>query len=97
MELQSMLPWIAVAGTVSGIVLGWKARSRSVQQDTVAEASKDAALQADMAYIKRGVDDMRVEIKMQGQRYEQLSERVTRVEESTKQAHYRLNRMDGKE
>ncbi|MNH39874.1 hypothetical protein D3C79_1011030 [compost metagenome] len=47
-----------------------------------------------MEYIKRGVDDMRVEQKMQGQRFEALAERVTRVEESTKQAHHRITRLE---
>ncbi len=37
---------------------------------------------------------MRVEIKVQGQRYDALAERVTRVEESTKQAHHRIDRID---
>lgn len=86
---------ITIAGVISGVVLGWLGRSRTIQQDTATEASKDALLRADMEYIKRGVDDVRLEQRAQGQRFDALAERVTRVEESTKQAHHRLNRLDG--
>ncbi|MGG4453792.1 hypothetical protein [Brevibacillus porteri] len=47
-----------------------------------------------MDYIKRGVDDIRFEQKAQGKRTDELSDRVTRVQESTKQAHKRLDRID---
>jgi hypothetical protein len=35
-----------------------------------------------------------VEIRSQGQRYDMLAERVTRVEESAKQAHRRIDRLE---
>lgn len=86
---------IAVIAAISGIALGWIGRARAIRQDTVSEAGKDATMRADVEYIKRGVDDMRVEQRLQGQRFDVLSERVTRVEESAKQAHKRLDRLDG--
>ena len=87
---------IGVAGTISGILLGWLGRSRTVRQDTATEAASDAELRASVNYIRQGVDDLRVEIRAQGQRYDMLAERVTRVEESAKQAHKRLDRIDEK-
>ncbi|XID91027.1 hypothetical protein ACF3MZ_21245 [Paenibacillaceae bacterium WGS1546] len=92
---QNVITIIAVAGTLSGIALGWIGKARTVRQDTAAEADRDATLRTDVDYIKRGVDDMRVEIRLQGQRYDVLAERVTRVEESSKQAHHRINRLEG--
>lgn len=43
------------------------------------------------------IKSARLEQRAQGQKFDALSERVTRVEESTKQAHHRLNRLDGGE
>lgn len=88
---------VSVAAALSGIVLGWLGRSRTVKQDTIADASRDTALRSDMDYIKRGVDEMRLEQKDQGRRFDALSERVTRVEESAKQAHHRISRLEGRE
>lgn len=89
---------IAAAAAISGIVLGWKGRSRTIAKDAAADAASDAELRASVNYIRTGVDDLRVEIRAAGQRYDLLAERVTRVEESSKQAHKRIDRLedDGK-
>jgi outer membrane murein-binding lipoprotein Lpp len=81
---------ISAAAAISGIVLGWLGRSRTVRQD----GAEDGELRASVEYIARGVDDLRVEIRSQGQRYDMLAERVTRVEESAKQAHRRIDRLE---
>jgi hypothetical protein len=86
---------VSTAAAISTFLLGWLGRSRTIRQDTAAEAGKDARLHTDMEYIKRGIDDVRIEQRAQGQRFDVLAERVTRVEESAKQAHHRLNRLDG--
>jgi len=81
---------ISAAAAISGIVLGWLGRSRAVRQD----GAEDGELRASVEYIARGVDDLRVEIRAQGQRYDMLAERVTRVEESAKQAHKRIDKLE---
>ena len=81
---------IAAAAAISGIVLGWLGRSRAIRED----GAEDGELRASVEYIARGVDDLRVEIRSQGQRYDMLAERVTRVEESAKQAHRRIDRIE---
>ena len=85
---------VSVVAAISGIILGWMGRSRSFRQDAAAEASSDAVQRADVEYIKRGVDDIRVDMRLQGQKVDGLSERVTRVEESTKQAHKRIDKLE---
>ncbi len=96
MDMETIFTLIAVAGTLSGIGLGWAGKSRSSRHDAASDATKDAELRTNMEYIKRGIDDVRVEQKVQGQRFDQLSERVTRVEESTKSAHRRIDRVETK-
>jgi hypothetical protein len=94
LDTETILTLIAIGGTISGIILGWAGRTRNIKHDVAGDASKDAELRTNMEYIKRGIDDVRVEQKVQGQRFDQLSERVTRVEESTKSAHRRLDRFE---
>lgn len=83
---------IAAAAAISGIMLGWLGRSRTVRKD----GAQDGELRASVNYIRQGVDDLRVEIRAAGQRYDVLAERVTRVEESSKQAHRRIDRLEGR-
>jgi len=85
---------ISIATAVSGILLGWLGRTRTIRQDAAKGAEAGATLQTDVEYIKRGVDDIRVDMRIQSQRLDGISERVTRVEESTKQAHKRLDRLE---
>lgn len=87
---------ISVAAAISGIVLGWVGKTKAYKAEVVQEATADASLQTDVSYIKRGIDDIRVDLRMQGQRMDGLSERITRVEESSKQAHKRLDRLEEK-
>lgn len=85
---------ISIVTAVSGILLGWLGRTRSIRQDAAKDAEAGATLQTDVEYIKRGVDDIRVDMRIQSQRVDGISERVTRVEESTKQAHKRIDRLE---
>ncbi|BFH63891.1 hypothetical protein PAJ34TS1_44830 [Paenibacillus azoreducens] len=85
---------VAVISAISGIALGWLGRARAVKHDVAQEAGAGASLHTDVEYIKRGVDDIKVDLRMQGQRVDDLSTRVTRVEESAKQAHKRLDRLE---
>lgn len=62
-----------------------------VLNQSLCDASK---LQGDVDYIKRGVDEMRLEQRSLGRRFDELAERVARVEESSKQAHKRIDRIE---
>lgn len=56
-----------------------------------------ATIGTDMEYVKRGIDDIRLEQRALRQDMSELAERITRVEESSKQAHKRMDRIEGKE
>lgn len=49
---------------------------------------------ADTEYIKRRVDDILLEQRNTNNKLDSHAERITRVEESVKQAHKRLDRME---
>lgn len=94
MDITVVTAVTSILAAVSGVALGWAGRTRSMRQEAEEGAEAEALQRADVEYIKRGVDDMKVEQKLQGQRFEAFSERLTRVEESTKQAHKRIDRLE---
>ena len=49
---------------------------------------------SDIGYIKAGVDDLKRETRETRSDVRELQERVTRCEESTKQAHKRINKIN---
>lgn len=81
---------ISAAAAISGVVLGWLGRSRTIRED----AAEDGELRANVDYIRKGVEELKLEIKARGQQYDMLAERVTRVEESVKQAHKRIDKIE---
>ncbi|MCM3699180.1 hypothetical protein [Paenibacillus macerans] len=91
MDMQSI---VTVLAALSGIALGWLGRAKTIREDAAEEAGAGAMLQADVEYIKRGVDDIRADVRAQGQRLDGAVERITRLEESAKQAHKRIDRLE---
>ncbi|WP_339213957.1 hypothetical protein [Ornithinibacillus sp. FSL M8-0202] len=58
------------------------------------EANQDAEVRTQLNYISRGVDDIRIDLKANEKQIAQHSERITRVEESAKQAHKRIDALE---
>ena len=82
---------VGIAGTLSGVLLGWKGHNRAQTEDERDEATADALIKSDVEYIKRGVDDIKLEQRAQRADILELGTRLTRVEESAKQAHKRID------
>lgn len=63
------------------------------------ETKQDTKVETQLEYIGRGVDDIRIDLKANEKQMVALGERVARVEESSRSAHKRLDRIkeDGKE
>lgn len=93
MDGMTITALISAVAAISGIVLGWLGRARTVRKD----GAQDGELRASVNYIRQGVDDLRVEIRLMRQDYADLVERVVRVEESAKSAHRRIDRLEGNE
>ncbi|WP_077704930.1 type II secretion system protein [Virgibacillus dokdonensis] len=81
---------VAILGLVVSY-LGYQLnKSKSIKTD-----SRDTAeVRSELGYIRKGVDDIRIDLKANEKNIAHLSERVTRVEESSKQAHKRIDNME---
>ena len=90
----------ALVGTICSITFGalgflisYITFSKKKDADARHDGESRGALASDVGYIKAGVDDLKRESRETRKEIGDLSERVTRVEESTKQAHKRLDRI----
>ncbi|WP_338842000.1 hypothetical protein [Paenibacillus glucanolyticus] len=88
-----MITLIGAICAISGMLLGWVGRTKAFKDEVASEATADASLQTDVSYIKTGILDIRVDLRDLGRRMDDFSERLTRVEESAKQAHKRIDEM----
>ena len=87
--------FISLIAAISGIILGWVARARTVKRDAINDVTGEVVMKQDIKYIKQGVDEIKKELHCQADDIGKLSERVTRVEESSKQAHKRIDKLEG--
>lgn len=84
---------LGIASTVCAIVFGYLAFARNKKKDTSEEATLTATILSDIGYIKSGVDDIKTEQKDQRATNLNMERRLTAVEESTKQAHKRIDEL----
>lgn len=83
--------------TVAGIALtalfSYVAYQRNKRKDNQNEGESKGVIMSDIGYIKAGVDDLKRENRETAAKVGGLSERITRCEESCKQAHHRIDEL----
>jgi hypothetical protein len=89
---------LGILVSVLGLIIAYQTyqlnRQKDVKSDTREGAKQDAKLQTRLDYISKGVDDIRIDLKANEKQMIALGERVTRVEESSKQAHKRIDKLE---
>lgn len=85
---------IGVLIAVGGLLLSYLTYQFNKQKESKTDTRQDAKIQAQLDYIGKGVDDIRIDLKANERQMVALGERVTRVEESSKQAHKRLDTLE---
>lgn len=95
-QVGVLLTVIGLLCTITGVVIGIFTFSRNRDKDVKTEASRDAVIETKLDNINRGVESIRIDIKANELKVTELSERVIRVEESSKSAHKRLDIMEQK-
>lgn len=91
MEVQ-----VGILGALIGILISVLTFSRNRDKDVKSDASKSAVIETQLSNILTGIDSIRIDIKANEKRVSELSERVIRVEESSKQAHKRIDSLESK-
>lgn len=69
---------------------------RKEKKNNVNEGENKGVMMSDIGYIKAGIDDLKRENRETAIKISRLSERITRCEESCKQAHHRIDRYESK-
>lgn len=89
--LEIFLTVLSVVASICAIVFGYKAYRRNQKSDDVTEAQKLTRMETKLDSISGSVSRIESNQHDQSLSIAGLSERVTRVEESTKQAHKRID------
>lgn len=85
---------IALACTLLGAGLSFLTFQRNKGRDIRADTKEEAETKAKLDYISKGVDDIKIDFKVQQREFSELKERVIKNEESTKSAHKRIDGLE---
>ncbi|MDF1510609.1 hypothetical protein PZE06_20965 [Robertmurraya sp. DFI.2.37] len=85
---------VGVLIAIGGLLLSYFGYQLNRTKEVKTDSRQDAKIQAQLDYIGKGVDDIRIELRANQKDIGALNERVTRVEESAKQAHLRINNIN---
>ena len=92
---------IGLLCTIGGFIVGcltlYFTQKRNTKKESKDEGESRGVMLSDIGYIKAGVDDLKASQKEQAAAVGMLTERVTRVEESAKQAHKRIDESKGEQ
>lgn len=83
---------IGAITAICSLGFGYIGYRKGCDEENYKEGSNNGSLVTDTQYIKRRIDDVLLEQKDTNKSINALAERVTRVEESAKQAHKRIDR-----
>lgn len=87
---------ISIACTVLGAAIGFATFRKIREKDAEEEGKADGVVLTEIGYIKAGIDDIKRKQDRQDELYIKIAERLTAVEASVKQAHLRIDRLEGK-
>lgn len=86
---------LSVVSTVCAIIFGYVAFSRNKKKDDADEGRATGTILTELGYIKGGIDDVKSEQREQRKTNTEFVSRLTAVEESAKQAHKRIDHIEG--
>lgn len=95
--METLLTALSVVSTICAIIFGYIAFSRNKTKDTEASAKTNATLLTEVGYIKANTEEIKSEQKEQRKTNIEVLTRLASVEASAKQAHKRIDTIEGKE
>ncbi len=90
-ETQTIFSLLSIFTALSSLSLAVISLLRSKKKDSQTEGKNEGALASDIGYIKAGIDDLKRENRETRKEMQSSNERLTRCEESLKQAHKRID------
>lgn len=86
---------IGILCSVVGTILGVIAALNHTKKNTKEETQCNTRLESKIDYAARGIDDIKLDNKEQSRQLNNMNDRLIIVEESTKSAHKRMDKLEG--
>lgn len=88
---------LTVLIAILGFVISYQTYQLNKNKESKSDVRQNTRIETQLEAIGKGVDDIRIDQRANEKNTQALTERVTRVEESAKQAHKRIDKIEGSE
>lgn len=88
---------LALLCTLLGSAIGFATFTRNKAKDDKSEGRQSGQMLTELGYIKSGIDDIKAEQREQRKINTEHASRLASVEASAKQAHLRIDRIEGRD
>lgn len=88
---------IGLACSIVSVAIAYLVFARGKTKDDKTEGRQDGIVMSELGYIKGSIDNVSKKMDKQDERHLAMVERISKVEASAKQAHLRIDRMEGRE
>lgn len=85
---------IGIICAISGAIIGVLTYKINYSNNLKKDATSQSVIATKLDYIGKGVDDIRLDIKSQDRKINELNERVIKVEASAKSGHKRIDKLE---
>lgn len=87
---------ISVLGTLSSIIFGFMAFKRNEKNDTKANGKNQGIILTEIEYIKDSINRIENSLTILESKYDEISKRLIKVEDSTSYAHNKIYALNEK-
>ena len=94
MQIDMITAIVGMLGVVSGFIFSFLRYAKGRDKDIQQEAQREAIINVKLDNISVGVQSLHADIKTEQKARAELSERVAKNEESTRQAHKRIDEIE---
>lgn len=92
---------VGVACAVGGFAISYmtfqRGRDKEIKTDATENATESAKVTVKLDHISSGVDDIKIDLKTNEREINKINTELVKVNESTKSAHKRIDKLEGKE
>ena len=96
MDIGSLAVVVSVIAGIAGVVFGVASYFRNKKQDDAEDGKQNGIVLTELGYIKSSVDDIKRKQDKQDEQTRTFMIDLTAVQESAKQAHKRIDALEGR-
>ena len=96
MENLSISVLCSIGGFILALITLQLKSNKAIRADTKEEVEGITTVEREIKYVSRGVDEIKYDIREINKNMSDMNERLIRAEESCKQAHKRIDKLEGK-